>query len=410
MSGPVPTPEGDLRARIRSTLSGYSLAVAYEGDGPAGAVWEVVEPELARLRAEVDEWKRAAEAESQGRSAEVASLVRDLHAAQFDGSTSLPDRPLDTVWNWLLDLVRKDRSRLSGGNTPADAVLQIHKAINEPGSQVPRAADWVYEVQGKEIPGGEAFSHWSARAVAHLVRGWGSAVATPDGASKAGFEVGDLVRWTGNTGWFDGRITAATSADDRMHREAWDVTVTGLGSFYADEPARLGKIVHVEEDRLLLMSGAVATSDDTDRFVCSQHVWGTVPCPNCQPVAEHAIDLRRVPASPVGDTEAQQDAEDPDSPAMNAALFAVAMNRVRRDKGTRHNLSDVIREMDALRDAMDAAPREVVEHRAETREVLPGIWLTTCHGCDLAISGTHDEAQDAADEHIADTLQITKEG
>jgi hypothetical protein len=47
---------------------------------------------------------------------EVRSMVVDLHAAQFDGATSLPDRPLDTVRKWLLDLVRKDRARLSGGN------------------------------------------------------------------------------------------------------------------------------------------------------------------------------------------------------------------------------------------------------------------------------------------------------
>jgi len=399
---PVPTPEGDLRTRIERAIVAEDLQSdtrarrepGYCGvTARADAVLAEVEPELARLRAEADEWKRAAEAQSQGRSAEVASLVRDLHAAQFDGSTSLPDRPLDTVWNWLLDLVRKDRSRLSGGNTPADArevrALRAELRIEE--ENVEFCEKVLHLVL--QCCDGQQDSCPALDAVYGAVRGGhrppiADAVVLPE-------------NWRDQIGWLlDVRqgevLTKVTRLIEMWRGErsgTGDDSSPGWGSAVAtpevkDTPCEWcgsGRCPGARDGfESCRINPAVATPDDTPAgrehppgarpvtYIHDSRGWTLtcVLCPWTETVAtakeaERWAELHEhvCPASPVGDTEAQQ----------------------------------------------DAAPREVVQHRAETREVLPGIWLTTCHGCDLAISGTHDEAQDAADEHIADTLQIAKE-
>jgi len=195
-----PTSADDLRDRLSEHLertmpksaSGYQTYLQDElYFGLAG----FIEAEVARLTGEAAEWKRAAEAEAQGRTADVTLMVRDLHAAQFDGATSLPDRPLDTVWEWLLDLVRKDRARLSGGNTPADAAGVVLATPNSAGAGDRIRVTYIDDVVEEGVvvasrPAGRNFVDFRTddgemRHGVHVYEilarapGWGSAVATP---------------------------------------------------------------------------------------------------------------------------------------------------------------------------------------------------------------------------------------
>jgi hypothetical protein len=300
-------------------------------------------------------------------------------------------------------------ARLSGDNTPADAATASLRELAADFRQ--RAEQTVTAYDEDEAPEDECDSPAECHASARYLT-WKLAARALEKLISS-FEVGDLVRWRGDTGHFDGRITAATSVDDRMYREKWDVTVTDLGSFYADEPARLGKIVHVEEDRLLLMSGAVATPADT-------RAGSNETAHNIPPFVTPAVSSENAPVKPCGASEggmgvdchlipghdgwhnashiprtdgtesigypfhiqwprtewdrctapapSSGGAEDTHTPAMNAALFAVALDRVRRDKGARHTLDDVVREMDQIKDAED---RETADALRPAQATLP---------------------------------------
>lgn len=72
---------------------------------------------------------------------------------------------------------------------------------------------------------------------------------------RSAFRVGDLVRWTGDTGWFEGRIVKPTNSRAVMWMEKWDVEVTDGGTFYTpDRPGPSDGIVHVNEESLTLIS------------------------------------------------------------------------------------------------------------------------------------------------------------
>jgi hypothetical protein len=187
VTDPASTP--DLRTRIIAVLQASPLTfIQPNGQGSldvdyaamADLVLPEVEPDLEEGRfaiAHIEQWERVLEEHKADQAhlldqvrqlrAERASMIRDLHAAQFDGSTALPDRPLDTVWAWLLDLVGKDRARLSVGSTPTipdDAADQIARTLVK--------ADGFHT---------GAQNQQQTAAVLDLVRGWGSAVTNPNG-------------------------------------------------------------------------------------------------------------------------------------------------------------------------------------------------------------------------------------
>jgi hypothetical protein len=122
VTGPT-QPADDLREQIRRALSSYSLALAYEGNGPADAVLEVVEPELARLRTERDRAPRDYRemgSERDDRQMKVEELRREI------------DRLRDTH-DWLSEacrltvadaaIVRDQRGRLHRDATTARETL-----------------------------------------------------------------------------------------------------------------------------------------------------------------------------------------------------------------------------------------------------------------------------------------------
>lgn len=232
----APYIEGWLRADTDDAANGWvedvarRLAVSLSVD--------VVVPELARLREEIKSLRAdlsirhnalrdalggpeagganeptryyAAIEQVHQLRAEVRSMVVDLHAAQFDGATSLPDRPLDTVWKWLLDLVRKDRALLSGGNTtPADAAtghlgyrwsaVEVAPGTINPDDGELLAAGWWIVGMGPDDASEPAVelhvesTPWVAgadpavqvaRSIADRLAGWGSAVTTPEPAAE----------------------------------------------------------------------------------------------------------------------------------------------------------------------------------------------------------------------------------
>lgn len=191
MTGPVsaPDPTADLRTRIAVALSKAATGKGTRlgrlrfplADAAVEAMREHVtdvHTRNATLRAEHSQMASdradAVRGYEQERAA-VQSMVRDLHAALFDGSTSLPDRPLDTVWEWLLTLVRQERARLVSGSAPTipdDAEEQIAYRI----------ADYWTLINGDAEP--DDSDYGIAHHVLDLVLGWGSAVANPtDGAA-----------------------------------------------------------------------------------------------------------------------------------------------------------------------------------------------------------------------------------
>lgn len=98
----------------------------------------------------------------------------------------------------------------------------------------------------------------------------------------------------------------------------------------------------------------------------------------------------------------------PATPDEDAALWAVALDRVRRDKGVRHTLEDVIREMDALDnpspEASSAASHIVHSVTLSSDTGVMGEWQAFCHGCEQRASGDLSRVELWKDQHLADTL------
>lgn len=228
MTGPVPQPADDREPdgidwdKPDSALL-HGLQTLY-GDAQAWAGYELVKPILAQLRAEVADWVPVAKSalgeitEAHTRNAvlrdehrkelddlraqlvaigaqrddaeeERATMVRDLNAALFDGSTLLPDRPLDTVWEYLLGLVREDAASRSGrGEVPDDAavdrVAKYLLSLQQAGGVSPEEIDQLW------TEGLNDFSRdlWRGRARVLLGLLAESAVTNPtDGASALGW-------------------------------------------------------------------------------------------------------------------------------------------------------------------------------------------------------------------------------
>jgi hypothetical protein len=81
----------------------------------------------------------------------------------------------------------------------------------------------------------------------------GSGAAAP----HSGFKSGDLVRWNGDTGWFEGEILRPTSNETKrsggwtmLIENMWDVAVTNLGTFYANNKRMIGWVVYLTEERI----------------------------------------------------------------------------------------------------------------------------------------------------------------
>lgn len=168
------TPTDDLRTRIERAIAAEDLVSdtrarrepGYCGvTARADAVLAEVEPVLAQHR-DTEETLRA----------DMRSMVVDLHAAQFDGATSLPDRPLDTTWAWLLDLVRKDRARLSAGSPtiPDDARTQLRDYLT---GWLPARLSVPYDDTVEEIAMALAVS-----LVDDVLSEWSAATPKADGA------------------------------------------------------------------------------------------------------------------------------------------------------------------------------------------------------------------------------------
>jgi hypothetical protein len=99
--------EAEERAKAHEHATLHDLASqAYE----CGLVSAVDDRDLiGTIRAALDTAQQTkAQREQNGRRSQALECVVDLHAALFDGATALPDRPLDTTWEWMLSLVRKD--------------------------------------------------------------------------------------------------------------------------------------------------------------------------------------------------------------------------------------------------------------------------------------------------------------
>lgn len=171
-SGPT-QPADDLRARIAACWDG--------DDDPSDAAWReaqadralaVVEPELARLREE-----NAAYREREAKTFQALRLDTETWAVQLAALSVRQER----------DKLRAEVSRLSGGNTPADAEEQVECA-----------AKYLFRVGGlysDDLSPETVERRWSngleeddrkawrehARALFSLLTeaGWGSAVATP---------------------------------------------------------------------------------------------------------------------------------------------------------------------------------------------------------------------------------------
>jgi hypothetical protein len=82
-------------------------------------------------------------------------------------------------------------------------------------------------------------------------------LAVAETAPRAEFAPGAVVKWTGDTGWFVGRIIGPTSADTLRSaglsfpgEKVWDAEVTDLGTFYAGKDHQLGATVHLTEERI----------------------------------------------------------------------------------------------------------------------------------------------------------------
>jgi hypothetical protein len=82
-------------------------------------------------------------------------------------------------------------------------------------------------------------------------------LAVAEAAPRAEFAPGAVVKWTGDTGWFVGRIIGPTSADTLRSaglsfpgEKVWDAEVTDLGTFYAGKDHQLGATVHLTEERI----------------------------------------------------------------------------------------------------------------------------------------------------------------
>jgi hypothetical protein len=396
---PVPTPEGDLRTRTAVALSKAATAkgtrLGLLRFPLADAVLsEVVEPELAHLRDEVtaahtrnavlrDKHRKEVDdlraelvaigAQRDDAEEERASMVRDLHAAVFDGATSLPDRPLDTVWEYLLGCVRNDRARLSGGNaTPKDAAetvdtvalflmrTKFYGTNPDPRCVAAIANQWQCHLTADER------EHWRAWARKLIASGWGSAVATPKSTSKDAAERWEeavaVLREVGCQGtycegpevepkdmitchvcWYLHGLSAVATPDDTpAARPAF--TPTQLLSTLPDLPDPTGPLADVE------------ALDDTpageDALKAELLAWATVLArgTGTVPAVDVAWKLRQL-ASPAGD----------------AALLAEVDRRVAADTGARHDLADVVQ---GLRE--DAEDRETADAIRPERQWQPG--------------------------------------
>lgn len=94
---------------------------------------------------------------------------------------------------------------------------------------------------------------------------------------------------------------------------------------------------------------------------------GLVPDKNLERL--RAILLPGLPAVAVRSGVDLPEVEAAPQEAIDAALFAVALDRVRRDKGARHTLEDVVREIDALDDPSPEASSGASTNRQITNEI-----------------------------------------
>lgn len=457
------TPTDDLRAEIAAALAdtnlrdigdglavrpfaaGSPVALAYADAVLARFPADVTEAHCRNLvlrsghRQEVDDLRAqlvALGAQRDDAEEERTSMVRDLHAAVFDGAISLPDRPLDTVWNYLLGCVRSDPARLSGGNaTPKDAAEQISRAL----------------VKTDGFHTGRQNRQQTA-AVLALVSGWGSAVATPDDEEQTNPSRTEL------SGTGAQQLQAATEQTIRGVATPDDTPEGARHSVYArmrdgevDRTRSLGRLedginVDLDADGALLgveILSAAGVEIDGQRAITVTHGGD---------LFDVTVDPSDLPASPAGDAAPTADTKylcpthwagyleghnwwdeacqgcdhvrarrvlGNEAPAHGKRVFIVDRATGQRsvakgpDGPVRHQFAVTPAPSAGGADTREgAAAVEVVEHRSEFRELPqhPGRWIATCRHGDWVGSGTHDEVEHSADRHYDDALQIRKEG
>lgn len=148
------------------------------------------------------------------------------------------------------------------------------------------------------------------------------------------------------------------------------------------------------DEKWSVQHGALAVRSERDRAVAERDALRAQLAAATPPPEERAELLRLINDRGVGDLDAEELADDvtqllrPDGPGCwaedeacapgsesvpattneDAALYAVALDRVRRDKGVRHTLEDVVREMGALDDPSPEATSEASQEAIEWAE------------------------------------------